>query len=108
MRFGSDLQAKALLALEEICADCRYREPPRTYAVRLALAYLWSLSGGSSDPFLEFWRELANDNQLFRWKQTDNALTHIYAAVGADRDGQLSWHAWRLAQDAHEKRMGRP
>jgi hypothetical protein len=104
MRFGSDLRAKALVALEEVCADCRYREPPRTYAIRFALAYLWSLSNGASEPFLLFWRELANDNQLFRWRHADEALAQIYDAVGVLRDEQLSFQAWRLAQNAHEKR----
>jgi hypothetical protein len=104
MRVGNDLQSKALLALEEVCAECRYAKPPRTHAVRFALAYLWSHSTGSAEPFVSFWRQLHNWNDLMRWRQADEALGQIYGAVGAPTANRhdLSMEMWRLAQERHE------
>lgn len=105
MRVGSDLQSKALLALEEVCAECRYIIPRRTHAVRFALAYLWSQSSGPPEPFIEFWRHLVDWNQLHRWRQADDALRRIYQAVGAPTASreELTMEMWKRAHAQHAK-----
>jgi hypothetical protein len=105
MRVGADLQSKALLALEEVCAECRFGKPRRSHAVRFALAYLWGHSSAQPAPFIAFWRELANWNDLLRWRQADQALAQIYAAIGApttDRE-ELTHIMWRAAQARHQR-----
>lgn len=103
MRVGSDLRSKALLALEEVCAECRYCTPPRTHAVRFALAYLYAQSSSSPQPFVEFWRQLANQNELHRWTYANRALAAIYADIGAPISNreEISWEMWRRAQARH-------
>jgi len=104
MRVGSDLQSKALLALEEVCAECRFGKPRRTHAVRFALAYLWSQSNGPAETFIAFWQELDGWNKLHRWRLADAALNEIYRAVGASVAGrdEISSEMWRQAQARHE------
>src|SRR5438128_5531025 len=58
------LRDKALLALEEIVQEARYRRPRRSFALRFALAYLWAYAGGKRDPFDELWRALGAHKTL--------------------------------------------
>jgi hypothetical protein len=108
MRVGADLRTKALLALEEVTHDCRFRVPERTFLVRFTLAWLFSISRTRDpEPFLEFWRAIAGDNELFRFSKADLALSKIYLDVGAKRDDEASRAMWLVAQHQHEKRTGR-
>ena len=55
MRLNQDqLRDKALLALEDAAQECRYRAPRRSFLLRFALAYLWSISRGDRAPFDSF------------------------------------------------------
>lgn len=105
MRVGTDLQSKALLALEEVCAECRFGKPHRSQAVRFALAYLWTQSSGPAAPFVYFWQQLHDWNEVFRWRRADELLREIYGAVGAstaDRE-EISMEMWRRAQARHHQ-----
>lgn len=101
MRVGEDLTAKALLALEEVLHECRYRPVLRTRALGLALAYLWSLRRGDSRDYAQFWREVASDNYVLRFGAADQALDRIYVAVGRKRDEDVSSSIWREMQDRY-------
>lgn len=103
MRFGGDLTTKALLALEEITQDCRYCVPDRTFAIRFALAYLYALGPGDPEPFVEFWRAISGDNQLFRWRDADMALGRIYSVIGAERSEDSASDCWKIAQARWER-----
>lgn len=105
MRVGSDLKTKALLALEEVTHDCRYRVPERTHSVRFALAWLFSVSRFRDvEPFHTFWRAIGGTNDLFRFREADQALDGIYLAVGAQRDEGVSNEIWRAAHARHQTR----
>ncbi len=98
MRVGEDLTAKALLALEEALHECRYRPVRRSRALGMALAYLWSTSGGDACDFRDFWREIASDNYVLRFMAADRCLDRIYAAAGRKRDEDVSEGIWREVQ----------
>lgn len=82
MRVGGDLVTKALYALEEAVQDCRYGKPERTFAIRFALAYLYSLRPGDRVPFVAMWRALHGWNDLHRWREADQALAVLYRRLG--------------------------
>jgi len=103
---GTDLTAKALLALEEASHSSRYIQPDRTHALRFALAYLYALKGGDATPFYSFWIELASENNVFRFQNVDRTLDQIYERIGVRRDDQASRKMWRVAQDKHAARPG--
>ncbi len=98
MRAGQDLRAKALYALEEATHDCRYGKVRRTYALRLALAYLWSLDGGDRIPYRDFWSALDDWNSLTRYSDADRALLLIHGRLGVARDEEQYWALWASAQ----------
>ena len=104
-----DLRGKALLALEEATQECRYGKVPRTYAVKFALAYLWTLSGKERRPFDELWKALDDDDQTWRYRRADHALSHICWAVGVDRDHDVLMRVWCICQERHKaSRSGPP
>lgn len=98
MRVGEDLTAKALLALEEALHECRYRPVQRSRALGMALAYLFSTSGGDPQDYRKFWREIASGNYVLRFGAADQSLERIYAAAGRKRDEDLSHAIWREVQ----------
>lgn len=106
MRIGSDLTAKAFMALEEVLQQCRYGAPERSYAVRFALAYLWALKKGDRAPYTDFWRQLGNGNDLVRFRYADRALRLIYGQNGVVRDEAFSGEMWRVAQASAGQRRG--
>jgi hypothetical protein len=106
MRFGSTLRDKALLVLEEAVQEARYRVPRRSFALRFALAYLWSVGGGPKEPFNHFWCEIGRED-VWRFRQADQALECIYRLVGVERDPDMFMELWRVRQ-AEERRHGRP
>jgi hypothetical protein len=87
------LRDKALLALEEVVQECRYRPHRRTIAIRFALAYLWAFKPGRREPYDEFWKALALD-KVARFGGADRALSMIYAEHGLARDEALSMQLW--------------
>lgn len=91
------LRNKALLALEEVVQECRYRTPRRTALLRFALAYLWSLNPGDRSHFYRFWSALAEDD-MWRFQYADTALGWIYKHVGVERDHELTQRLWQVAQ----------
>jgi hypothetical protein len=103
MGLGSDqLRNKALLALEEVLQELRYRPVRRSLALRFALAYLWACGSGDRTPFDEFWRALA-DERMWRFSSGDRALIGIYAALGVPRDDELMMRLWRVR---HQEEQG--
>jgi hypothetical protein len=94
MRFGGDhLRAKALLALEEAAQECRYDPVPQTFAIRFALAYLWSLAPTSREPFDDFWRTLSA-NHAWRFSSASQSLGLIYQQLGSQQDHELGMQLW--------------
>lgn len=104
MRVGTTLQIKALFALEQAVQECRYGRVRRTYALRFALAYLWSLDGGSRDPYRDLWCTLDGWNGTIRYRDADRALTDIHRRLRMPRDERQSKVAWRLAEDEYQQR----
>lgn len=104
MRFGGDLTTKALLALEEVTQDCRYCVPERTFAIRFALAYLYALKPGDPEPYVDFWRRIADENGLFRFQFANRALEAIYRAHAIEREDPMARDFWQAAQARAERR----
>lgn len=102
MGFGThQLRDKALLALEEVVQECRYRTPRRTFAVRFALAYLWAYSNTSRRPFDDLWNALGAEKSPWNFSVADTALLGIYRALSIERDeaiGQRLWLRWTLEE----------
>ncbi len=97
MRFdGGKLQAKALLALEEAVQECRYRRPRRTFALRFALAWLWSQARCEREPFDALWRVLGDERSPWSFSAADGALLRIYRALGVERDEEMCHRMWIL------------
>jgi hypothetical protein len=86
------LVAFALDALEEAVASAHVAPVHRTWALRLALAYLASRErhGASATrwPFDNFWRSLAHQRPQDRWANLNASLNAIYLAMGRKRDSQ--------------------
>lgn len=105
MRFSqNELKAKALLALEEVNQESRYRPVRRTLVLRFALAYLWAVSRGERDCFDEFWQRIAERGDLHRFGYCDTALSSIYRAVGIEREHELSMRMWKRAEAQFQPR----
>jgi hypothetical protein len=96
----NSLAEKALLALEELVQECRYRPPRRSFMIRFTLAYLWSLGRGEKKPFDEFWEALAREH--WRFREANNALASIYRHVGIERDNDLTMRLWSERQREEE------
>jgi hypothetical protein len=106
MRFAANnLRDKALLALEEASQQCRYGQVPRTFAIRFALAYLWSLAPTSREPFDEFWRSLPRDD-MWRFGAASSALTGIYRHLGIEQNDELTMAMWKRCKAAQEATKG--
>lgn len=104
MRFDADhLRNKALLALEEVLQESRYRRPRRSIALRFAMAYLWSVSRGDRRHFDDFWRALG-EGHPWSFSTADQALDWIYRGLGCRRDDDLSSRMWRRAQSEFSPR----
>lgn len=80
----------ALDALEEALATARDQPVRRTWALRLALAFLASRTrhGSSSDrwPFDHYWQALEHPRPNDRSASLNAALNAIYLAVDVKRD----------------------
>ena len=99
MRFAADhLRAKALLALEEATQECRYGPVTRTFAIRFALAYLWSLASTDRRPFDAFWKALS-EAHMWRFSAANQALLGIYQQLGIMRDDEIGMRLWKQCAD---------
>jgi hypothetical protein len=82
----------ALGALEEAAAASHDGPVKRTWALRLALAFLASRPRHGSSvprwPYDQFWQALAHHRQQDRWANVNAALNAIYVTVGQKRDMQ--------------------
>ena len=88
MRSTADqLRNKALAALEEAAEKSKARPVERTKALSFALAYLWATSGGERWPFVNFWRDVATENDIGRSQGVNASLNAIYLALGVQRPG---------------------
>lgn len=96
------LRLFAIVALEEAVQECRYRKPRRSFAIRLALAYLWSLRPTEREPFDTFWRAIAADG-MHRFSTADHAFTAIHRHLGLKRDEALFMRVWQRRYE-EEKR----
>lgn len=85
------LRRFALDALEEAVTEAESGPVRRTWALRLALAYLASLHPriwSSSEPYRDFWRALSTDGNSCRQRALETALGTIYAWAEVKRDGE--------------------
>ena len=84
------LKALALSALEEAAASASAGPVKRTWALRLALAYLASRANGRPEfvrwPFDGFWRSLLSVDSIGRSQSLNSNLNGIYRAIGEKRD----------------------
>lgn len=83
------LRRFALDSLEEALAEAELAPVRRTWALRLALAYLASLHPriwSSSEPYRDFWRALSFEGKTARRRALEQALVTIYAWSGVKRD----------------------
>jgi hypothetical protein len=104
MGFGVEqLRGKALLALEEACQECRYRKPRRSFAVRFALACLWTLAPVDREPFEAYWEALAEDG-MWQFASADRALSRIYWQLQLTRPDQVAFDMWKRV--AERERSG--
>jgi hypothetical protein len=84
-RFAPDhLRDMALAAIEEAAA-ADAGQIVRTKALRFALAYLWTVSGGERWPFDNFWSALDGPEDFGRAQSINAALNAIYRALGVPR-----------------------
>jgi hypothetical protein len=88
----SRLVRLALDALEEALASAREEPVRRTWALRLALAFLASRTRHASRskrwPFDHYWQALEHPRPNDRSASLNAALNAIYLAVGVQRDTQ--------------------
>lgn len=83
------LRQCALDALEEALAEAEFGPVRRTWALRLALAYLASLHPriwSKSEPYRDFWRALSVDGKTARQRGLEQALGTIYSWADVKRD----------------------
>jgi hypothetical protein len=82
----------ALDALEEATAEAHNGPVRRSWALRLALAYLASQQRHGRDaprwPFDNYWRSLDDRRQQERWAKLNASLNAIHLTVGQKRDMQ--------------------
>ena len=91
------LQARALLALEEAVQECRYRTPRRSFALRFALAYLHATARCDRRPFDELWKALGAQKSPWSFSVANIALLGVYRELGLHRDedvGSAMWRRW--------------
>lgn len=88
------LRDKALLALEEAVAECRYGRPQRSFALRFALAYLWATSGADRRVFDALWRALGQERSPWSFGVADGALLAVYVELGLRRDASMCLRLW--------------
>lgn len=104
------LRLFALDALEEALAEAEAGPVRRTWALRLALAYLASLHPriwSRSEPYRDFWRALSFDGRSRRRRALAEALVTIYAwaEVTRDKDRVAVIHD-RARDELRERRCG--
>ncbi|MGZ8347914.1 MAG: hypothetical protein ACXWUP_12460 [Allosphingosinicella sp.] len=103
MGFAPDqLRDKALIALEEVVQECRYRRPRRTFALRFALAYLWASGGAQRAPFEQFWRVLGDQKSPWSFSAANGALLAIYRALDLERDEEVAMALWKRCKTEEE------
>jgi hypothetical protein len=94
--YESRLIGFALKALEEAAARGHWAPVRRTWALRLALAYLGHRTAHGGAPaawaFELYWRLLEEPNVQDRWGKLNTALNGIYVALGLKRDLALVSH----------------
>jgi hypothetical protein len=96
MRFSADqLRDKALMALEEVAVECRYRSPRRSADIRFALAYLWATSRCDRKRFDDFWEAIGAQKSPWSFSVADSALSGIYRGLGLKRDDALPTLLWK-------------
>ncbi len=99
MRFDRErLIFKALCALDEIVDECRSGPVKATFAMRFALAYLYTVSNGHRASYDTFWREARDpkssaysdhDRRYLRSTNARTALTGIARSVGIEMTAQV-------------------
>ncbi len=71
----------ALAAIEEAAEQSRGKRIVRTTELRFALAYLWASNGAERWPFDNFWKALADENDIGRSQGVNAGLNAIRRAV---------------------------
>jgi hypothetical protein len=95
MGFATEqLTAKALQALEEVLVRCGTQAAPKCLMLRFTLAYLYSVSRGDPDLFVNFWRTVTEPPRpgeseaicaTGRRQNANAILNAIYLRLGLDR-----------------------
>lgn len=102
------LRQCALDALEEALAEAEFGPVRRTWALRLALAYLASLHPriwSASEPYRDFWRALSVETGTIRKRSLEQALGTIYSWVDVKRDrGRAAVIRDRVYSDGGQRR----
>jgi hypothetical protein len=103
----SRLISFALRALEEAAAQARQEPVRRTWAVRLALAYLASRTKPGHQAhdwaFDLYWKSLTANRVQERWGKMNAALNGIYLGVGRKRERRLEVVGDRFVPLCHFK-----
>lgn len=106
------LRQFALDALEEALAQAEFAPVRRTWALRLALAYLASLHPriwSSGEPYRDFWRALSLEGRSMRRRSLEQALGIIYAWAEVRRDRErIAIIADRAQAEVRESRRRDP
>jgi len=68
--------------------------------LRFVLAYLWSTSNASKEPYDEFWRYVGKGD-MWSFQGADSALKEIYKGLSMTRDKIVPWRMWERAQKSH-------
>jgi hypothetical protein len=109
---SEQLRALALDALEEAVARAEPGPVRRSWALRLALAYLASQHPRvtwQGDPYRDFWRALSIEGQALRLAALETALRIIYLRSESERDEERSTairdHARQLDLEGWRRRL---
>lgn len=108
---AEQLRSLAFDALEEAVARAELGPVRRSWALRLALAYLASLHprlAWQGDPFRDFWRALSAEAQAVRLVALETALRIIYVRTESKRNDErvaaIREHALQLDLEWQQRR----
>lgn len=108
---AEQLRSLALDALEEAVAQAELGPVHRTWALRLALAFLATLHPRISrpgDPYRDFWRALSMEARTTRLSALETALRIIYIRTESKRDKErvaaIRDHARQLELEGKRRR----
>ena len=91
----NELRDKALLVLEDAVQECRYRQPRRSFLLRFALAYLWSISPrGDRGCFDSFWAAMGEPKSPWNFSVANSCLDRSDVEMALTRRGDVPEQRW--------------